>query len=97
MLEESVATVAPAALYNGWSNRETWLANLWLTNDRGLYDMLMDVYSESERLDIQAEKLADRLHYTLNEECLGVGFWTDLIRTAFCRINWLEVVENNRE
>jgi len=24
--------------YEGWSNRATWLANLWLSNDRSLYD-----------------------------------------------------------
>jgi hypothetical protein len=23
--------------YNGWVNRETWLFNLWLNNDQGIY------------------------------------------------------------
>lgn len=30
------------ATYNGWSNRETWLANLWLTNVQQSYNVPMD-------------------------------------------------------
>ena len=29
--------------YNGWSNWETWNANLWLTNDEGVYEMMQEV------------------------------------------------------
>jgi hypothetical protein len=25
--------------YEGWTNRETWALNLWLSNDQGLYEM----------------------------------------------------------
>ena len=26
--------------YNGWTNRETWLVNLWLGNDMSGYDFV---------------------------------------------------------
>jgi hypothetical protein len=26
--------------YQGWTNRETWSVNLWLSNDHGLYDLV---------------------------------------------------------
>ena len=31
--------------YEGWSNRETWAANLWLANDQGLYNETLDLLS----------------------------------------------------
>ena len=33
----SEATQTVATEYNGWSNRETWIVNLWMTGDQGYY------------------------------------------------------------
>jgi hypothetical protein len=32
--------------YNGWTNRETWACNLWITNDQGLYESAKEVVNE---------------------------------------------------
>lgn len=49
---------ATVAAYSGWSNRETWIMNLWLTNDEAYYDAMRyiiktcDEYEQSERLEL---------------------------------------------
>lgn len=80
--------------YNGWSNRETWLAGLWLTNDQASYDLVVEAKRQADDLGEQAywlqAHLRDQLECTLEQADL----WRDLLNTAFNRINWVEVVEN---
>jgi hypothetical protein len=33
--------------YNGWTNRETWALNLWLSSDQGLYEMTRERVAEA--------------------------------------------------
>ena len=33
--------------YNGWTNYSTWCLNLWLSNDQGSYDNLMEIVREA--------------------------------------------------
>lgn len=35
--------------YNGWTNFETWQANLWLTNTEWVWDWVCTLHGEEER------------------------------------------------
>ena len=45
------------AEYNGWSNRETWIVNLWLTNDMVSYDYLQQLYMKRSEIWEKAKEL----------------------------------------
>lgn len=58
--------------YNGWTNYETWVVNLWMDNDEGSYDYWQEVVQEIHRnledptngctkMDEAVYLLADRL------------------------------------
>ena len=85
-----------ATSYNGWSNRETWLASLWLNNDERSYNLLILAMKAGESDFKQAEWLQSRLHDQLVCEQGEASMWTDLLATAFHRIDWLEVISNNK-
>ena len=87
-----------AEQFNGWSNRETWLAQVWLNNDEGSYTLLQaaldkDNFQDYEKAEWLEEKLQHQLLYEIEVPCM----WQDLLRTAFGRINWQELIEKNIE
>ncbi len=83
--------------YNGWSNHETWLANLWLTNDQGSYVLLVEAMSSGDSDFARADWLERQLKDQLADEAREASMWNDLLSTAFYRINWVEVIEKNRD
>jgi hypothetical protein len=84
-------------IYNGWSNRETWLASLWLTNDQGSYALLEEAIRSGESDFARADWLERELRDQLVDEAGEASMWSDLLSTAFYRINWVEVIEHNRD
>jgi hypothetical protein len=88
---------ASIATYNGWSNRETWLASLWLNSAEDSYYVLRDALRESDDLFDQASCLEQALRDQLEDETGCANLWSDLLSTAFERVNWVEVIENNKD
>ena len=62
-LESSTVTTE----YNGWTNRETWLTNLWLNNDMGSYEQLQEICRKDCKLWEKAEELETQFQDQLEE------------------------------
>jgi hypothetical protein len=82
--------------YNGWSNRETWVVNLWLTNDQSAYDALQHDMKAFESLGEQAEELEHWVRCEYGIDDLDASVVSDLISTSLGRIDWFEIVQNNQ-
>lgn len=91
--------------YNGWTNYETWAANLWLTNDDGTdslcREMAADEYQNAEAEDYKERReeatqpLAEALKAMIEENSPEVtGLYADLLNAALSEIDWYEIAEH---
>lgn len=93
MSDTTISTQA----YNGWSNRETWLGNLWLTGDEGLYGLLVRAIRENNTVQETAQYIEQELTEQLEGEVATSSLWRDLLGWAFDQIDWEEIVTKNIE
>jgi len=92
--------------YNGWTNRETWALNLWLTNDEGLYNEVLKVLKEADKKD---KKEGTKIIYKvdalkeyiedLREEAEDNINLREMFKDvgSLWRVNWGEIVEGFEE
>jgi hypothetical protein len=76
--------------YNGWTNKETWLVNVWFE------DSLAETLQESGIRD--AYDAAEYLQEYIGEYCIDGnvigGFVQDIFNCAFHSVNWHELAES---
>jgi hypothetical protein len=69
--------------YNGWTNKETWLVNLWLGDS-----LVTDAGSSMEIDAAWVKEVADML---LDGAVSDFGLASDLLEMALASVNWEEI------
>jgi hypothetical protein len=81
--------------YNGWPNYETWLVNLWLTNEEPIY-RTSRATARAAGSDRQAgEAIKDTIPELLDFPTTGMA--ADLVNAAMSRVDWVKIGESLRE
>jgi len=72
--------------YNGWTNRNTWVVNLHIGNDEGLYYAIGDAYNNNQAEDDYIS-LITQCKFLMDD--LGPG--------GLMEVNWTEVKDTIEE
>ena len=91
--------------YNGWTNYETWLVNLWMDNEQGSSEYwnecAQEAYDNADsdtsftREERATLNLADTMKETHEEAQPEVtGLWADMMNAALSEVNWYEIAEH---
>lgn len=73
--------------YNGWTNWETWMVNLWMTNDVGTYEAAREQPTASRLRDWWDELATDELE----------GFVADCVNGVLSEVDWQEIYDGLHE
>lgn len=87
--------------YNGWSNYETWLVDVWLTNTYGLQQSIMTDMDEriAGNDDIWAVAnlascIENYIDAVVAENISTCGVVSDLLTASLGRVNYGEIAKN---
>ncbi len=90
--------------YNGWSNYETWVVNLWMDNDQCDHDYWLEIAKECDArcnsIDAGID-LAEQLEQSYKDHMQDVlvaakqeaSVWADLLGAALNEVDWREIAD----
>lgn len=78
--------------YNGWTNKETWLVNVWYL------DGMPDYFADSGQYEVDPSDLEESIRFIAEESealsQLPSGLLSDFINDAWSEVNWSELSEH---
>ncbi len=86
--------------YNGWTNYQTWVVNLWMTNDSGSYEHLQSMARDclthlEDNVSDAVWELSKRLEEDHDEFMPEVtGVYADLLTHSLGMVNWHEIARH---
>lgn len=81
--------------YNGWSNQETYIADLWLSNDFEMYTFMEELAEEVQGEKYPVNKMGDILQKEFKKNMPNLsGLYGDLLSNALDNVNFREICDS---
>lgn len=93
--DEQIKSFNKVPDHNGWTNKPTWLVALWIDNDQGLQEMVLEAArNDKDDARLLAGWLQDMFTDELNPIYADASMYADILGWALCYVDWDSLAEH---